>query len=194
MKIILASSSPRRRELLSSLGVEFEIIPSNADEVFDKNLNVYENVEDLALKKAAEVSEKCNFDCMIIGSDTVVEIDGKVLGKPTDNEDAQNMLNLLSGREHQVITGVAIILKSGNNIKKIKSHETTQVKFKKLSENDINKYIASGEPFDKAGAYAIQGFGVTMVEKINGCYTNVVGLPLFHLNKIIKEEFSIELW
>lgn len=185
MRYILASASPRRQELLHRVLTDFEVIISNFNEeeiVFDGDCSQY--VINIAEGKAKTIS-KMYKDSIIIAADTIVTLDDKILGKPKDKEDAFNMLNSLSNRTHKVYTGVAIINTANNKV--IKESICTEVKFSKLSEDEINKYIESGDSFDKAGAYGIQGFAGVFVEEIRGCYYNVVGLPLNYLNKALKQ-------
>ncbi|WDC83862.1 Maf family protein [Caloramator sp. mosi_1] len=181
MKIILASSSPRRIEILKNLNLQFEVIPSDFKEEINLN-NPIELVKNFAYNKALDVKDKIKEEALIIAADTVVYKDGKVLGKPSDEEDAYNMLKLLSGSEHQVYTGVCVFY----NNDYIVDYSCTNVYFKELSDYEIKKYISTTEPFGKAGAYAIQGFGSLFVEKIEGCYFNVVGLPINKLYDIIN--------
>lgn len=180
--IILASASPRRQELLGIITKEFEVIPADVDEAFDDALNPREAVEALALKKARAVFE-ARPDDVIIGADTVVTIGGDVLGKPTDKLHAAEMLGRLSGRTHEAITGVCVLSKSFCEV----FSQSTSVTFFEISEREIADYIATGEPFDKAGAYGIQGKGALFVSKIDGDYYNVMGLPVAVLNKIFKK-------
>ncbi|MCX7884474.1 MAG: Maf family protein [Caloramator sp.] len=175
-KIILASSSPRRIEILNMFNIKFDIIPSYYDEKMIKCSSPYELVCELSERKAFNVSQKIGEDCIIIGADTVVYKDGDILGKPSDEKEAFDMLSMLSGDCHKVITGICIIDKKKQNL--YKSYEETLVYFKNLTKNEIMNYIKTKEPFDKAGAYGIQGFGGLFVEKIEGCYFNVVGLPV----------------
>ena len=171
MNIILASGSPRRRELLAQAGFEFKVEVSNADE------NVIEEspeqmVEELAARKAED-------NCLVIGADTIVVLEGKVLGKPVDEEDAKTMLASLSGRTHQVYTGVALFyVKKGTVEKRETFHECTDVTMVSMSEQEIADYVASGDPLDKAGAYGIQGPAAVFISGIKGDYYNVVGLPI----------------
>ena len=178
MNIILASGSPRRRELLAQAGFEFKVEVSNADE------NVVEEspeqmVEELAARKAEAVvrlHNKAEDNCLVIGADTIVVLEGKVLGKPVDEEDAKTMLASLSGRTHQVYTGVALFyVKKGAVEKKETFYECTDVP---MSEQEIADYVASGDPLDKAGAYGIQGPAAVFISGIKGDYYNVVGLPI----------------
>lgn len=181
MRIILASNSPRRREILSQLGIQFEVIPSK----FEENVSKM-NPENLAMyfaeEKAMSVAKNIKEEALIIGADTIVYQNG-VMGKPKDNQDAARMLKNLSGVFHTVITGISLVHTS--SLKKVTDYEKTLVKFKNMSDDEIQAYIKSGEPMDKAGAYAIQGIGSLLVEKIEGCYFNVVGLPVYRLSKIL---------
>lgn len=190
MKIVLASNSPRRRELLSRIGLDFDVIPSNVEEYTEerKPENI---VRDLSYKKALCVAKKLKEDTVIIGADTVVTIDNEILGKPQNSNDAFNMLKKLSGKWHTVYTGISVI--STKNYKIVKDYESTDVLIKNLSDDMILKYIKKGECFDKAGSYAIQGYGSLIVERINGDYFNVVGLPISKLHGILLKEFNINL-
>lgn len=183
--IILASGSPRRRELLSLLGLPFEVIASDADESTPPDFTPEMIVRSLALRKAeAVVSAAGGKNAIVVGSDTIVVLDDKVLGKPVDEQDSRVMLKMLQGRTHQVYTGVACIgLPEG---KSLVEHRVTSVTMRALREEEISAYIATGEPVDKAGSYAIQGLGATLVEEINGCYFNVVGLPLSLLSDMLS--------
>ncbi|MBE6915238.1 MAG: septum formation inhibitor Maf [Ruminococcaceae bacterium] len=179
-KVILASQSPRRRELLSRVFSSFDVVPSFAEEVAAKT-SPDEYVKTLAKAKAEEVASRVGADCLVIGSDTVVALDGKILEKPKDGDDAFQMLSDLSGRAHEVYTGIAVC-KDG---KTIVEHETTRVWFRELGADEISRYIASGEPMDKAGAYGIQEKGAQLVRKIDGDYFNVVGLPICRLCEML---------
>lgn len=192
MRIVLASASPRRKELMELVRLKFEIQPSNIEEILDERLSVPKRIEKLSFQKASDVAGKLNEESIVIGADTVVELDGKILGKPKDKEDAKDMLIMLSGNTHNVITAISV-LKSNDPSSLVTAHEITEVKFKKLTEQEIENYVNTGEPLDKAGAYAIQGIGVLLVEKINGCYTNVVGLPIPLLTRKLSENFGITL-
>ena len=180
--LILASSSPRRKELLENLQIPFEVLSSNVDESYNPELTPEEIVKELALRKAKNVAEKRPSD-YVIGSDTVVVSDGKVLGKPENQEHAVQMLKSLSGRTHSVYTGVSIFTPNEH----IEFYEKTDVMFWELTDDEINGYVATGEPFDKAGAYGIQGFGSMLVKKINGDYFSVVGLPLSKTVRALKK-------
>lgn len=182
MRIILASNSPRRREILSQIGIQYEVIPSkfeeNALNMSPENMVMY-----FAEEKAMDVAKKVKEEAFVIGADTIVYQNG-IMGKPKDNEDAARMLKNLSGVFHGVITGISVVHTPSLN--KITDYERTLVKFKNISDDEIQAYIKSGEPMDKAGAYAIQGIGSLLVEKIEGCYFNVVGLPVYRLSKILE--------
>ena len=176
MKLILASASPRRRELLTQVGVSFVIEVSDVEEVLDDTLSPELQVQSLALQKAQAVAAQYK-DGLVLGADTVVVDAGSLLGKPQNTEEAAEMLRSLSGKWHQVMTAVALV--DANDTKhEWTSVEITNVKFRDLTEDDIAAYVATGESMDKAGAYGIQGYGALLVERIEGCYNNVVGLPL----------------
>ncbi len=175
-KMILASNSPRRRQLLEMLGIDFEVILGSVEETVDPSLSDEELVIDLAMQKAADVF-KNHQDRIVLGFDTMVYIDGEPLGKPKSEADAARMLRLLSGRTHEVVTGCAIVTK---RISKTFC-ERTRVTFYPLSETEIAAYIASNEPFDKAGAYAVQGLGAKYVKAIHGDFYTVMGLPVARL-------------
>jgi septum formation protein len=187
--LILASASPRRQELLASAGIAFEIIPSEADEGTGEGEDPEDYVRRLARCKAADVAEK-HRQRWVLAADTIVVIDGSILGKPKDPPEAREMLERLSGREHRVITGYCILQASSG--KRREGRAVTRVRFKKLSPGEIQWYLDTGEPFDKAGAYAIQGKAAFMVEEITGSYTNVVGLPLCEVIEGLEELGAIE--
>lgn len=182
MKIILASASPRRREILKKIYDDFEVIPSSADETVPDEIEWDYHAEYLAVRKALQVAEN-HSDALVIGCDTIVVNEGNVLGKPKNETDAYNMLKSLSGKTHSVITGVCLCL----NGKSFSFSSETFVSFYNLSDKDILDYIATGEPMDKAGAYGIQGAGGLFVKGINGDFYNVVGLPAAELNQRIKQ-------
>lgn len=171
MELILASASPRRREMLTLMGYDFTVKPSRAEENI-VHCAPGEYVSRLARIKAAAVAEEFP-GCCVLGSDTIVYLDGEILGKPRDEEDAFRILSTLSGRTHTVFTGVAIM--AGD--KEIVFYDKAEVTFKTLEPDEIRDYIATGEPMDKAGAYGIQGPATVLVEKIDGCYFTVIGLP-----------------
>ena len=181
MKFILASQSPRRRELLERMGItDFKVIPARGEEIAARSLTPDQLVEELSRKKCAEVAAGRPKD-LVIAADTVVATNNRVLGKPRSEEDAARMLATLSGRLHTVYTGVTVSLEG----KTITSHEMTSVRFRTLTQADIIRYIATGEPMDKAGAYGIQGYGCTLVESISGDYYNVMGLPVCRLARML---------
>lgn len=190
-KIILASSSPRRKELLGKYNLNLTIFKPEIDEVELAEEEPIQIAMALAFEKAYGVANHFKDDEIIIGADTIVVYNNEVLGKPEDEKDAFRILSLLNGKEHKVITGISIV-KANSNIK-IVDYEVTKVKFRKVSEGEINRYIHTGEPMDKAGAYGIQGYGEILVEKIEGCYTNVVGLPLGKLGYLLNEFFDIKI-
>ena len=186
-KIILASKSPRRCELLQNIGLEFEIIPDDSPEIFRENLSPEELCMAIAKDKGDNVYRDNNLnEELVISADTIVVIDGTVLGKPKDRDDAVRMLNLLSGREHSVFT--ALYIRQGERTS-LTSTET-KVRFKKLTEEEILWYVSTGECDDKAGAYGIQNLGSLLIEGINGDYFNVVGLPICTLGNILKSKFN----
>lgn len=183
LPIILASASPRRRELMENLSLSFQVHSADVDESIQEGSVPEEAVRRLALKKATEVAHHYT-EGLIIGSDTIVVLDGVILGKPTDDEDALRMLMALQSRTHAVYSGVAVIdAATGKNIS---GSEKTLVSFRTIDEAEIRRYIATGEPAGKAGAYAIQGLGAIFVKEIQGDYFNVVGLPLFQLSSMLK--------
>ncbi|HWI52285.1 MAG TPA: Maf family protein [Symbiobacteriaceae bacterium] len=173
MDIVLASASPRRQELLRQVGVSFRVIPSQVDEQVDEPMQPAALVEYLALAKARDVAAR-EAGALVLGSDTIVVVDGRVLGKPKDRADAIAMLQQLSGRSHQVMTGVALVTAE----RELVGHEVTTVRFRTLAPGEIERYVDSGEPMDKAGAYGIQGRAAAMISAIEGDYFTVVGLPL----------------
>lgn len=188
MRYILASKSPRRREILANIGLEFDIITADTDE--SSNLqDPIKLAEELALRKGQAVFEKLSNEGtvseedIIISADTVVACNGEILGKPKDREDAKRMLKLLSGNKHSVVSGVALI----QNGKDYVSHSETRVYFDDISDEDIDRYINTAEPYDKAGGYGIQGFASLWVNRIDGCYFGVVGLPVNLLNKLHQD-------
>ena len=180
-KIILASSSPRRKELLTTAGIEFEIHVKDVDESVPDGTPPAEAAKMTAAKKAAAVAEDFK-DCVVIGADTIVVANGKILGKPKDEADAKSMLRMLSGIEHEVITGVCII----RNGTPETFAQISKVKFYNLTDEEISAYVATKEPIDKAGAYGIQGLGCKLVERIEGDYFNIVGLPVAEVCQRLK--------
>ncbi len=184
-EIVLASTSPRRKILLEKIVPSFQVIaPSLEEEVLSTALPLGKALEKLALEKASSVS-KAYPDAVVIGADTIVALEGEVLGKPCDEAEANAMLSRLSGVAHQVYTAVAVVCETNQLI--LTAHEVTQVYFKKLSKAEIEAYIATGEPMDKAGAYGIQGEGGKLVASFEGDFDNVVGLPVTLLEKLLQE-------
>lgn len=179
-KLILASQSPRRKELLGLLGIPFEIQVSQADETMNPAGDPAEQVAQVSQRKALAIQDA--EDAVVIAADTIVVCDGEILGKPHSKEDACRMLSLLSGRSHQVMTGMTVM--RGNHIE---SHtEITEVFFRQISQKEIIRYVESGEPMDKAGAYGIQGGAALFAEKLQGDYYNVMGLPVCRLTQMLK--------
>ena len=188
-EIILASNSPRRRELLGQMGIaDFKVSAPNVDERVEEGLSPAQIVEELSLRKASAAAKKAGPGDLVIAADTVVALEGEVLGKPRNEAGAFAMLSALSGREHHVYTGVTVL----QGERAVTEHEQTAVTFRTLEEDEIWGYIATGEPMDKAGAYGIQGMGALLVSGIRGDYCNVVGLPVFRLGRILAE-FGVDL-
>ncbi len=185
MRIVLASGSPRRRELLGKLFPEFEVIASQADERTDARESAG-MVEELSARKAEAVLEGLAGDVLVIGADTVVALGERILGKPADLRQAMEMLSGLEGRDHTVYTGVTLLERRGERVRRRTFHEGTRVHFYPMSRQEIEWYAGTGEPMDKAGAYGIQGLGARFVRGIEGDYDNVVGLPLARLYQEIK--------
>jgi septum formation protein len=181
-RVVLASASPRRRELLNLIGIPHDVRPANVDETMRLREAPRRHAERLAREKASAIAVR-DPNLITIGADTVVVINRKVLGKPADAEDAARMLGMLSGREHTVITAVAV--SRGRELRS--AIEEVRVKVRRLSDEEIEAYIATGEPMDKAGAYGIQGFGATIVERIEGDYFSVMGLPLVRLVGLMRD-------
>lgn len=191
MNIILASASPRRKEILGNTNVKFDVIKSEIDEVILKDEAPSQAVMRLAFEKCIDIASN-NKNSLVIAADTIVVLDNTILGKPKDKEEAINMIKQLSGRVHQVITGVSLVSLDVN--KKIIDYVVSNVKFKELSHEDIMDYIQTNESLDKAGAYGIQGYGAMLVEEIQGDYFNIVGLPISKLSDLLKKHFSINLF
>ena len=183
--LVLASASPRRQELLRSAGISFEVQPADIPENALPGEAAKDCAERLARDKALAVARQRPHD-FVLGADTVVVVDGQVLGKPTDAADAARMLRMLSGREHQVITGVCLVVGGQPSV----ASETTLVTVSEITEKDIADYVASGEPMDKAGAYAIQGLASRWIPRIEGDYSNVVGLPVALVLRMLRERAS----
>lgn len=181
--LILASASPRRRELLGLFGIDFEVEPADIDEDVSPGERPADYVERMALEKADTVSARRQ-DCFVLGADTAVVLDDHCLGKPTDAEAARQMLRRLSGRDHQVLSAVTLIGPDGSVRSRL---STTRVELAPLPAEWIDRYIASGEPFDKAGAYGIQGTAGIWVSRLDGSHSGVVGLPLFETGEVLRE-------
>lgn len=194
MKIILASQSPRRREYLEKMGVKFEILPATKDEIIKPDLNYLEVAIDISKQKTLEVFEKTADlgDRLIIGSDTTVVYDGEIMGKPKDDADAKRMLKKLRASHHEVYTGLFVLVSRNGKNTEYSAADKVEVWFKNYSDLLIDKYVATGEPIGKAGAYMIQGIGGTLVEKITGHPASVIGLPVPRLYEIFEKE-NIEM-
>ncbi len=190
MRLVLASTSPRRKELLGQLGLRFDIIPSEFDEGTITTADPAQLVRELAIGKARAVLSGLIGETIVIGADTIVLLDGEILGKPCDEAAARAMLASLAGRTHRVLTGVALIhLPDG---REVVDHTETAVTMRPLTPGQIDAYVASGEPMDKAGAYAVQGLGSVLVERLEGDYFTVVGLPLPRLARLL-EDFGLNV-
>ena len=181
-RVVLASGSPRRHELLSLIGIQHEVRPANIDESLKPRETPHRHAERLAREKASAVATR-DPNLITIGADTIVVVNRKILGKPASVEQAGAMLRQLSGREHKVVTAVAVA--RGRKLRS--AVEEVRVRFRKLRQDEIDAYIATGEPMDKAGAYGIQGFGATIVECVNGDYFSVMGLPLARLVGLLRD-------
>ena len=191
-KIVLASKSPRRKELLGNIGVKFSVIEGDVDEsIVPKNLEPKLYVQELAVLKANSSARKSGKHALVIGADTVVIHDKNVLGKPADLEEARLMLKTLSGDTHYVYTGIAVL--DTDSMKIVSDYEKTAVTFRELSDMEIDNYVKKYRPTDKAGAYGIQEFAGVFVSSVEGDYFNIVGLPVCRLYTLIKEEFGEEL-
>lgn len=191
MNIILASASPRRKEILENASVKFEVMASSIEELTLDGESPCQMVMRLAFEKGMDIASRQKND-LIISADTIVVIDNTVLGKPENEIEPRKMITSLSGRTHQVITGISLI--NLDNNKKIIDYVISNVKFKNLSEEDINDYIRTKESLDKAGAYGIQGYGALLVDEIQGDYFNIVGLPISRLSDLLKKHFNINLF
>lgn len=182
-ELILASASPRRAELLTQMGIAFSVCPADVDETVADGETPAAYVERLARVKARAVAVTPESREVVLGSDTTVVLDGRILGKPASHEEAEAMLNRLSGNTHQVLTGIAVV--AGDRCES--AVVTTEVTFRALSASEIRAYVASGEPMDKAGGYGIQGLGGVFVAHLNGSYSAVVGLPLYETARLLSE-------
>ncbi|WP_295633695.1 nucleoside triphosphate pyrophosphatase [uncultured Intestinimonas sp.] len=183
MGLILASGSPRRRQLLEQIGLTFVVRSSDVDESVSPGLTPAQVVESLSARKGEAVAAEAAPGDLVLSADTVVALDGAILGKPRDRAEAEAMLTALSGRTHQVYTGVTL-LQDG---RRLTEHEVTAVTFRPLSPGEIAAYVSTGEPMDKAGAYGIQGLGALLVERLEGDYFNVMGLPLCRLGEMLAQ-------
>lgn len=184
-KLILASKSPRRSELLRAVGWSFEAVPADIDETQQPDETAVDYVKRLAIEKAEAVAARVSSG-LILAADTTVVVDEHVLGQPEDDADARRMLKLLNGRWHEVLTGVAF-LRAGQNYVAVSDYECTRVKFSEMSDEEIDWYVATGEPRGKAGAYGIQGRAAILIEEIEGDYFNIVGLPLRLVYELIRQ-------
>ena len=191
MKIVLASKSPRRRKMLKELGVKYKLWNGEADETVDKEYAPQDLVKLLAKRKALGCASDINTkDTLIISADTVVALDGKILGKPKDDDDARKMLRSMSGTTHHVYSGVAAVY----NGKTVSAYQKTKIKFRNITDAEIERYLATGEHRDKAGSYGIQEKGGYFVESVNGDINNVVGLPVLKLRDMIVRNFGIDIF
>lgn len=190
MEIILASASPRRRELLGQIDVTFKVYPSSFEEDFKNESSIEGTVMALAFQKGLDVARDYEDD-LVISADTIVTIDGEILGKPLDREEAFMTLRRLSGRTHKVLTGMSL-LSLAKDIK-IVDYVETEVEFYPLSDDDIENYLEKAKPYDKAGSYGIQGLGALLVKEIRGDYNNVVGLPISRLGKLLEKHVGLKM-
>lgn len=184
-RLILASASPRRKELLKDIEIPFDVIPSCVDEILNENIKIEKAIEQLAYEKAYDVFQH-HKDAVVLGCDTMVCVNGKALGKPSNLKEAKMMLQMLSGQTHQVMSGVAILSSKGCDV----FHEITNVTFYDIEETELLRYLDSEEPYDKAGAYGIQGKGKLFVKEIQGDYFNVVGLPITRVYRMLLQHIN----
>ena len=191
MKVILASQSPRRRELMDLGKIDYEIIVSNFDEKVEKKFNLEDQSKEIAYGKAREVFDNTQGNRIVIGSDSLVILDGEQLGKPKDREDAVQMLKKIQGRDHTVYTSIAVLVENEGEYKEYKELHQAKVFIKKMTDEEIDRYVDSDEPYDKAGAYGVQTSFAVFVERIEGEYSVVVGLPLCRVYEILKENNGI---
>ena len=187
MKIILASKSPRRKELLQTIFDEFECMPSQKEEKINKKLNCRKMAEVLSEQKAEDIFSQTDGDRVVVGSDTMVVLKNRIYGKPKDEKDAFEMLKSLSGKTHIVVTGLCVIKEQKGTKQKVCTNVVSKVKFKKLTDDEINEYIKSGEPMDKAGSYGIQGRFKKYIQNLDGDYFAVMGLPVNKTYEICKQ-------
>lgn len=182
-RLVLASKSPRRQQILQGLGLQAQIIPSNIIEEVPRGVPPQEVAIHLALQKARDVASRLDYQALVIGADTIVVLEGEIMGKPGSPQEAFDMLSKLAGKEHEVITGIALV-DSGGNVE-IADYQSTRVKMKEVDSNRLWKYVETGEPLDKAGAYAVQGKASVFIERIDGCFFNVMGLPVTRLDSML---------
>ena len=187
MKIILASKSPRRKELLDLIKVKYEVIVSNIDEILDESLRIEEQSKKLSYEKAKTVFDKTSGDRIVIGSDTMVLKNGKIYGKPKDEKEAFDMINELKDSMHQVITGLAILVERNGRYEEYIDYDMAEVYFKDMTNEEIINWINTGKSLDKAGAYAVQDEFIVFIEKFNGNYSTVMGLPIHKVYDILKK-------
>lgn len=181
-KIILASASPRRKEIMEMLGMDFDVVVSNIDETMDEKLSIEERIMEVARKKALDVLND-NPECLVIGSDTIVEVDGRILGKPHSKSEAEEMIRLISGRSHRVVTALAVV----SNDEEYVDCDVAHVHFIDIPKAEIKEYVITDEPYDKAGRYAIQGWAGVYISRIEGSFYTVMGLPLHLVYKNLSE-------
>ena len=191
MKVILASQSPRRRELLELAKIDYEVIVSEFDEVVDKKFNLEDQSKEIAFGKANDVFNNTQGNRIVIGADSLVILAGEQLGKPKDRDEAIEMLKKIQGREHIVYTSIAILVENEGEYKEYKELHQAKVFIKKMTDEEIEKYVESGEPYDKAGGYGVQTSFAVFVERIEGEYSVVVGLPLCRVYEILKENNGV---
>ena len=191
MRIILASQSPRRRELMDLAKFDYEILASNFDEKVDKNLSLEEQSKEIAYGKAKEVFDNTQGNRIVIGSDSLVILDGEQLGKPKNREEATQMLKKIQGKCHSVYTSIAVLVENNEEYKEYKELHEAKVFVKEMSDEEIERYIDSDEPFDKAGGYGVQTSFAVFIERIEGEYSVVLGLPLSRIYEILKENNGI---
>lgn len=187
MKVILASKSPRRKELMDFLGIDYEIKVSEADETLQERLSIEEQSKRLGYIKAKAVFDQTTGDRIVIGSDTLVVKDNIIFGKPKDRQDAINMVNTIKNDKHQVITSIAVLVQEGNEYKEYIDYDIADVYISDMSQEEIEEWIDSGKAYDKAGAYAIQLDFMKFLEKVDGNYGTVIGLPIHKLYRILKQ-------
>ena len=191
MKVILASQSPRRRELMDLANIDYEVIVSEFDEVVDKKFNLEEQSKEIAFGKANDVFNNTQGNRIVIGADSLVILDGEQLGKPKDRDQAIEMLKKIQGRCHTVYTSIAVLIENEGEYKEYKELHQAKVFIKEMTDEEIEQYVESGEPYDKAGGYGVQTSFAVFVEKIEGEYSVVVGLPLCRIYEILKENNGI---